>query len=140
MNPNWTDYFARRMEFLFLDIGARVYSNIDPAREYAGDPIVEVQEAAPNFTDYISGRCEITRSFIVACRAPTAALALQMSTAARGVLYNVLKIWEDDGAISCAVYDELAVEPDERGLVVGESFYSYVRFHFKEDLGLPHGV
>lgn len=139
MNPNWTEYFAARMELLFQHIGARVYSNVDPARDYAGAPTVEVQEDAPTFRDYISGKSDVNRFFIVACRAPSAVEALEMARSVRGVIYSVIKVWEDDAVISNAAFDALAVEPDERGLVTGESFYAYVKFHFTEKIGLPQG-
>ena len=138
MLANWTAYFAARLEALFSFYNTPVYSNIDPDRDYAGGRTVEVQEnQKPEVTTFISGRCVVTRYFIIACRAPSQYEAFDMARAARSLIYDVLRIFEDDGVLSGAVIEDYGTEPDERGVVTGESFYGYVSFRFTEDGGYP---
>ena len=112
---------ARFPEFL-------VFSNADANREWTGTPTVEFVEVDATTETFLDGRSQQTRRFTCACRAATQTDAVALAATLRQKVADFCVELKQDGKIAFWTLDDFGTLPDERGFVVGETFYGFVDF------------
>lgn len=119
---------------LFADVAAArfpgflVFSNADANREWTGTPTVEFVETDATSETFLDGRFQQTRKLTCACRAQTQAEAVALAASLRSKIADFCVELERDKKIASWTLDDLGTLPDERGFVVGETFYGFVDF------------
>lgn len=111
-----------------------VYSNADANREWTAVPTVEFVETDATTETFLDGRCQRTRKLTCACRAQTSADAVALAASLRRRIADFCVELKQDGKIAFWALDDLGTLPDERGFVVGETFYGFVDFTILEPI------
>ena len=118
------DYIAAKLPQL------KVYGNIDPAREWLGQPTVEFNQNTQNTRTFISGGSLTTFEATAACRCATDRDAAELAASVKALLYDFLDMLLNDGTICTYAFDDSGITADARGLAEGLSFYGFVDFTF----------
>ena len=105
-----------------------LFSNADANREWTGTPTVEFVETDATTETFLDGRFQQTRKLTCACRAQTQAEAVALATSLRRAIADFCVELEQDEKIASWTLDDFGTLPDERGFVVGETFYGFVDF------------
>ena len=108
--------------------GFLIYSNADANREWTGTPTVEFVETDATTETFLDGCTQQTRRFTGACRASTQDEATALAAAARRAIGNFCVELYQNQKIASWTFDDFGTLPDERGFVVGETFYGFVDF------------
>lgn len=128
---NYPEFYAQYVRENAAD--ANVYSNIDPARNWDGETIVEIGEQdVQEITWFISGNCLIDRKILIACRSQTRDAARQYLRLIRRLIDRASELLRDEGEIETWCVEDEGATPDIRGIVAGESFYSYYEIKLTE--------
>lgn len=120
------ELFAETVRARFPDL--LIYSNADANREWTGTPTVEFVEVDATTETFLDGRSQQTRRFTCACRASSQDEATALAAIARQTLAAFCVELDQDGKIAAWTFDDFGTLPDERGFVVGETFYGFVDF------------
>lgn len=127
---NISKYLAGLLRGVFPS--ASIYDNIDPTREFTGALMVEIGETSePETQTFLSGETVTTRRIYAAIRATTVEESAEASDVIREKIANAL----DDapaGYIFAWSEESAGTSPDIRGIVCGESFYSFIEYSIIE--------
>lgn len=113
-------------------VAVKVYSTVDPDREYLGETTIEFNEPEdPTTTTFLSGASRTSHSMVVCVRVSEPTRARAAVEQIRPILENALDSLVPKDAESWSL-DEIEIAPDKLGLVEGDSFYGYIRFTINE--------
>lgn len=111
-----------------------VYSNADANREWTGTPTIEFVETNATTETFLDSRSRQTRVLTCVCRDKTRGDATALASAARRAIANCCDALKRDERIAGWALDDFGALPDERGFVVGETFYGFVDFAILENI------
>lgn len=119
---NPSKYIADFLRALFPT--AQIYDNIDPTREYTGALMIEIGESdEPETTTFINADFITTRRLYATIRAAS----VEEATNARAIIRPVIaQILDEADELSAWHFEGEGTSPDIRGIVSGESFYSFI--------------
>lgn len=126
---NYCEYFANELKKIFPSF--EVYSNIDPTREFVGNPILEFSEVSSETIRFITGCKRKEISLSMAARAADQTKAFKIGQRVRSIVDSLI---EDlvGKTIDGWIESDEGVVPDARGITLGESFYWYMDFKILE--------
>lgn len=131
MIDNYPEFFAQYVRENAP--GVNVYSNIDPARNWNGETIVEIGESEEKeSTWFISGNCLIDSKIVVTVRAQTFREAGAFLKGIKRLINRASDLLIENGEIDAWSVESWGETPDIRGIVAGESFYSYYEIKLSE--------
>ena len=134
-------YFAERARIRYPSAAERIYSNVDPSREWTGEGTLEFTESADAATTtFISGGTRTRRALSMAARVPTEEIANSVGEALRDFIKTELEELKTARLIIAWTMDPPGVLADARGLAIGESFYCYIDFSITEQSTLLEGL
>lgn len=125
---------------LFAEVAASrfprcaVYSTADANREWTGTPTIEFVETNATTETFLDARSRSTRALTCVCRDKTRADATALASAARRSIADYCDALKRDARIAGWALDDFGALPDERGFVVGETFYGFVDFAILENI------
>ena len=126
---NYCEYFANELKKIFPSF--EVYSNIDPTREFVGNPILEFSEVSSETIRFITGSKRKELSLSMAARAADQTKAFKIGQRVRSIVESLIEDLVGRTLDGWVEIDE-GVVPDARGITLGESFYWYMDFKILE--------
>lgn len=129
---NWCEILAGQIRY--WSHGVAVYSNLDPSREWAGAPMIELSTREISQQNFLSGDYQTTHALSALMRCESESVASATVDELVTIIDKSLEALRSRGQIAGFTLEQSGVTPDARGVVSGESFYGYVDFTLTEKI------
>lgn len=130
---NWCEWLREQTAARAPQSASRIFSNIDPLRNFGGVWSLEYTERNTDTIYYISGATRAQRRLSAAFRASTDLQAGALADDFIPTLLQILAQGKLEGRFNSYFIEQKEIGADARGLTVGESFYAFIDFTIVEN-------